>query len=66
MKAKPRSNKNHFTPLDAMQTEAICLGILWTFGAIATVALLVFFGINEVREIFQPIVEALQVQPTIK
>jgi len=66
MKAKPRSNKNHFTPLDAMQTEAICLGILWTFGAVAIVSLLVFFGIHEVKEVFQPIINALQVQPNIQ
>ena len=66
MKTNSRSNKDHFTPIETINIEAICLGILWTFGAIATVALLVFFGINEVREIFQPIVEALQVQPTIK
>ena len=66
MKSKPSSNKTHFTPFEAMNTEAICLGILWTLGAIAIVALLVFFGINEVKEVFQPIVDALQVQPSIK
>jgi len=66
MKAKLRSNKNHFTPIETINIESICLGILWTFGAIAIVALLVFFGINEAREVFQPIIEALQVQPSIK
>jgi len=66
MKTNPSSKKDHFTPLEAMHTESICLGLLWTLGAIATVALLVFFGINEVKEVFQPIVDALQVQPTIK
>jgi len=66
MKAKQRSNKNHFTPIETINIEAICLGILWTFGAIATVSLLIFFGIHEVKEVFQPIVDALQVQPTIK
>ena len=66
MKTKPSNNKNHFTPLEAMHTESICLGILWTIGAIATVALLIFFGINEAKEIFQPIVEALQVHTPIK
>jgi len=64
MKSNPSSNKNHFTPLEAMHTESICLGILWAIGAIATVALLVFFGINEAKEVFQPIVEALQVHPS--
>jgi len=66
MKAKTSNNKNYFTPLEAMHTEAVCLGIFWTFGAIAIVALLVFFGINEVKEVFQPIVDALQGQLTIK
>jgi len=66
MKTKPRSNKDHFTPFEAMHIEAICLGILWTFGAIVTVSLLVFFGIHEVKEVFQPIVDALQVQSTIQ
>ena len=66
MKTNSHSNKDHFTPLEAMHTESICLGILWTFGAVATVALLVFFGIHEVKEVFQPIVDALQVQPTSK
>ena len=64
MKTNSRSNKDHFTPLEAMHTESICLGILWAIGAIATVALLVFFGINEAKEVFQPIVEALQVHPS--
>jgi len=67
MKTKPSNNKNHFTPLEAMHTESICLGILWTIGAIATVSLLIFFGTNEAKEeIFQPIVEALQVHTPIK
>jgi len=66
MKAKPRSNKNHFTPIETINVEAVCLGILWTFGAISIVALLVFFGIHEIKEVFQLIVKALQVQPTIK
>ena len=66
MKTNSRSNKDHFTPLKAMKTEAVCLGILWTLGAVSIVALLVFFGINEAREVFQPIVNALQGQPTIK
>jgi len=61
MKTNPSNNKNHFTPLESMHTESICLGILWTLGAIAIVSLLIFFGINEVKEVFQPIVEALQV-----
>jgi len=65
MKAKPSNNKNHFTPLEVMHTEAICLGILWTFGAVAIVALLVFFGIHEIKEVFQPIVDALQVNTHI-
>jgi len=66
MKTNSRSNKNHFTPLETIKIEAICLGLLWTFGAIAIVALLIFFGSHEAREVFQPIVEALQVQPNIK
>ena len=66
MKTNSRNNKNHFTPLESMNTEAICLGSLWALGAVAIVALLIFFGINEAREVFQPIVEALQVQPNIK
>jgi len=63
MKANSRNNKDHFTPFDAMHTESICLGLLWTLGAIAIVALLVFFGINEVKETFKPIIDALQVNP---
>jgi len=66
MKPNTSQHKNTFTPLDAMSTEAVCLGILWTLGAVSIVALLVFFGSHEAREVFQPVVEALQVQPTIK
>jgi len=68
MKTNSRHNhsKDHFTPLEAMKTESVCLGILWTLGAVATVALLVFFGTNEAREVFQPIIEALQVHTQIK
>ena len=55
-----RSRKNTFTPLSAMSTETVCLGVLWSLGAAAVVCLLIFFGTHAAQEVFAPLVQALQ------
>jgi len=55
-----RTHKNVYTPLEAMSTEAVCLGVLWSLGAAALVALLIFFGTHAAQEVFAPLVQALQ------
>ena len=55
-----RTHKNVYTPLEAMSTEAVCLGVLWSLGAAALVALLIFFGTQAAQEVFAPLVQALQ------
>ena len=60
MKTNTRSTrKNTFTPLEAMSTEAICLGVLWSLGAAALVALLIYFGTHAAHEVFAPLIDAL-------
>ena len=44
-----------------MSTEAICLGVLWSLGAIGLAALLIYFGTHAAHEVFQPLIQALQV-----
>ena len=56
---KTSRKHNTFTPLEAMSTEAICLGVLWTLGAAAAVALLIYFGTHAAHEVFAPLVQAL-------
>jgi len=55
-----RTHKNVYTPLGAMSTEAVCLGVLWSLGAAAVVCLLIFFGSHAAQEVFAPLVQALQ------
>ena len=60
MKSNSRhTRKNSFTPLEAMSTEAVCLGVLWSLGAATLVGLLIYFGTHAAHEIFQPIIDAL-------
>ena len=61
MKSNSRRHKNVYTPLSAMSTEAVCLGVLWTLGAAAAVALLIFFGTHAAKEVFAPLIDALNV-----
>ena len=59
MKSSRHARKNTFTPLEAMSTEAICLGVLWSLGAAAVVCLLIYFGTHAAQEVFAPLIEAL-------
>ena len=60
MKSNSRhTRKNSFTPLEAMSTEAVCLGVLWSLGAAAAVCLLIFFGSHAAQEVFAPLIQAL-------
>ena len=59
MKSNTRRHKDTFTPLSAMSTEAVCLGVLWSIGAAAVVCLLIFFGTHAAHEVFQPLIQAL-------
>jgi len=60
MKTNSRSSqKNTFTPLSTMSTEAVCLGVLWSLGAAAVVCLLIYFGSHAAHEVFAPLIEAL-------
>jgi len=59
MKSSRHARKNTFTPLEAMSTEAICLGVLWSLGAGAVVGLLIYFGSHAAYEVFAPLIQAL-------
>jgi len=56
---KTSSRKSTLTPLSAMSTEAVCLGVLWSLGAAAAVCLLIFFGSHAAQEVFAPLIQAL-------
>jgi len=58
---KHSTKHNTYTPLSTMSTEAICLGVLWSLGAIGLAALLIYFGTHAAHEVFQPLIQALQV-----
>ena len=58
---KNSTKHNTYTPLSTLSTEAVCLGVLWTLGAAFAAGLLIYFGSHAAHEVFQPLIQALQV-----
>jgi len=55
------SHQGHYTPLDVISTEALLVGVFLSLLSAGVVALLIYFGTHTLHQLFEPLVQALNV-----